>query len=289
MVQDKTLGMRIFRVFLVLFFSMVVIVCVFPFFYMFSLSTSGMSALMNNRVRFVPVDFNVQAYLRIFDFPGFFRGYLNTIFYTTAGTFISLTLSLMFAYPLSKNFLYGRKIIIRLIIFSMFFTGGLVPNFLLIRSLNLANTVWAMLVPFAIQQFNLIILINFLRGIPEEIEEAAIIDGMGYFGILTRIVVPLSKPAIATVGLYTAVFFWNDWFNALLYLNTQQQPVMRVLRNIVIGAVMAGDASGFGDRVVAEMASRSAVILVSVIPIIVLYPFLQRFFVKGLTVGSLKG
>jgi putative aldouronate transport system permease protein len=256
---------------------------------MFSLSTSGMSALMNNRVRFLPVDFNVQAYVRIFDFPGFFRGYLNTLFYTAAGTFISLTLSLLFAYPLSKSFLFGQKIIIKLVIFSMFFTGGLIPNFLLIRTLNLANTVFAILVPFAIQQFNLIILINFLRGIPEEIEEAAVIDGMGYFGILARIIVPLSKPAIATVGLYTAVFFWNDWFNALLYLNTGQQPVMRILRNIVVGAAMAGDASGYGDRAVAEMASKSAVILVSVIPIIVIYPFLQRFFVKGLTIGSLKG
>jgi putative aldouronate transport system permease protein len=235
------------------------------------------------------VGFNVNAFTKIFDYPGFFNAYKNTIFYTTAGTFISLAISLLFAYPLSKTYLIGRKFILGLVIFSMFFNGGLVPNFLLISSLRLKGTVLAILIPFAINQFNLIILINFLRAMPEEIEEAAMIDGMGYFGILTRIVVPLAKPAIATIALYTAVFFWNDWFNSLLYLNSRQYPVMMILRNIVVSAANAGDATGYGDRNVAEMSSKAAVILVSVLPIIVLYPFLQRFFVKGLTVGSIKG
>jgi putative aldouronate transport system permease protein len=256
---------------------------------MFSLATSSMSAIINNRVTILPVGFNVNAFLKIFDYPGFFNAYKNTIFYTTAGTFISLSISLLFAYPLSKSFLKGRKFILGLVIFSMFFNGGFVPNFLLISTLRLKNTIWAILVPFAINQFNLIILINFLRALPVEIEEAAMIDGMGYFGILTRIVVPLAKPAIATIGLYTAVFFWNDWFNSLLYLSSRQYPVMMILRNIVVSAANAGDATGYGDRNVAEMSSKAAVILVSVLPIITLYPFLQRFFVKGLTVGSIKG
>lgn len=287
--RNKALGARVFNVCLYVFMIVVILIFIFPFFYMFSLSTSSMSAIMNNKVTFFPVGFNLDAYLRIFDYPNFFNAYKNTLLYTAAGTFISLVMSLLFAYPLTKKFLKGRNVIMKMVIFSMFFNGGLIPNYLLIRSLGLANTVFAILIPFAINQFNLIILINFLRSLPEEIEEAAIIDGMGYFGILSRIIVPLSKPAIATVGLYTAVFFWNDWFNSLLYLNTNQQPVMRILRNIVVSAANAGDASGYGDRSVAEMASKSAVILVSVIPIIVIYPFLQRFFVKGLTVGSIKG
>jgi len=289
MIQDKSVASKIFYTFTYAFFICVLFVCVFPFFYMFSLSTSSTSAILNNRVTFLPVGFNINAYIRLMEYPGFFNAYRNTLLYTTVGSFIALSLSLLFAYPLSKKFLMGRSVILKLVIFSMFFNGGLIPNYLLIRTLGLANTVFAILVPFAINQFNLIILINFLRSIPEEIEEAAIIDGMGYFGILTRIVIPLTMPAIATIGLYTAVFFWNDWFNALLYLNTEQQPVMRILRNFVVAGSVATEASGYGEKNVAEMASKSAVILVSVIPIIILYPFLQRFFVKGLTVGSLKG
>jgi putative aldouronate transport system permease protein len=286
---DKSLGSRLFNAFLYVFMGLVIFIFVAPFLYMFSLATSSMSAILNNRVTILPVGFNVNAFIKIFDYPGFFNAYKNTIFYTTVGTFISLSMSLLFAYPLSKSYLVGRKFILGLVIFSMFFNGGLVPNFLLISTLRLKSTIWAILIPFAINQFNLIILINFLRGLPVEIEEAAMIDGMGYFGILTRIVVPLAKPAIATIGLYTAVFFWNDWFNSLLYLNSRQYPVMMILRNIVVSAANAGDATGYGDRSVAEMSSKAAVILVSVLPIVVLYPFLQRFFVKGLTVGSIKG
>lgn len=289
MVQDKSIGSRLFTAIAYIFFCCVLLGCIFPFFYMFSLSTSNSSAIMNNRVTFFPVGFNLDAYARLMNYPGFFQAYRNTVFYTVAGSFIALTMSILFAYPLSKQFIIGRSFILKLVIFSMFFNGGLIPNYLLIRNLGLANTVYAILIPFAINQFNLIILINFLRSIPEEIEEAAVIDGMGYFGILTRIVIPLCTPAIATIGLYTAVFFWNDWFNALLYLNTEQQPVMRILRNIVVAGSVATEASGYGEKGVAEMSSKSAVILVSVIPIIILYPFLQRFFVKGLTVGSVKG
>jgi len=286
---DKSFGSRLFDTLLYVFMVLVIFVFLAPFFYMFSLATSSMSAIINNKVTVLPVGFNVNAFLKIFDYPGFFNAYKNTIFYTVAGTFISLSVSLLFAYPLSKTFLKGRKLILGLVIFSMFFNGGLVPNFLLISTLRLKNSIWAILIPFAINQFNLIILINFLSALPAEIEEAAMIDGMGYFGILTRIVVPLAKPAIATIGLYTAVFFWNDWFNALLYLSSRQYPVMMILRNIVVSAANAGDATGYGDRNVAEMSSKAAVILVSVLPIIALYPFMQRFFVKGLTVGSIKG
>lgn len=282
-------GKRTFDFIIYAFMCVMVIVFIFPFFYMFALSTSSAEALRDNKVWLLPIGFNLNAYIRIFEFPNFFNAYRNTLFYTSAGTLISMSMMLMFAYPLSKSFLHGRKFIMRLVIFSMLFSGGLIPQYLLIRNLGLANTVWGILLPFGIQQFLLIILINFLRSIPQEIEEAAIIDGMGYFGILTKIVVPLSTPAIATVSLYVAVFFWNDWLYSLLFLNTQQQPVMRILRNIVVGATVAGDAAGVGETEIAEMASKAAVILVAVIPIIIVYPFLQRFFTKGLTLGGVKG
>lgn len=268
---------------------LVLLVCLVPFLYMLALSFSDAKAIVNNQVTFWPVGFNLGSYEQIVTYPNFFRAYGNTFFYTAAGTAISLLLTTLFAYPLSKRFLRGQAFFLKMVIVSMFFSGGMIPNFLLISNLQLTGTVWAMLLPFAINQFNLIILVNFFKALPGEIEEAALIDGLNYFGILFRIVVPLSTAALATVGLYTAVFFWNDWFNALLYLKSSQYPVMLFLRNIVNGTAMLGDAAGFGDKSTIAISIKSAVIVTSTLPIIILYPFLQKYFVKGLTVGSVKG
>ena len=265
------------------------LVCLVPFLYMLALSLSDAKAIVNNQVSLWPVGFNLGSYEQIVTYPHFFRAYGNTFFYTAAGTAISLLMTMLFAYPLSKTFLRGQTIFMKMVIVSMFFSGGLIPNFLLISSLGFTGTVWAMLLPFAINQFNLIILVNFFKALPGEIEEAALIDGLNYFGILFRIVVPLSTAALATVGLYTAVFFWNDWFNGLLYLNSAQYPVILFLRNIVNGTAMLGDAAGFGDKSTIAISIKSAVIMTSTLPIIILYPFLQKYFVKGLTVGSVKG
>ena len=269
--------------------AFVLLTCLLPFIYMFSLSFSDPREIINNRVFLWPVGLTFDAYRQIFTYPNFFRAYGNTIFYTVGGTAIALTMTSLFAYPLSKTFLRGQKFLMKMVIVSMFFSGGLIPNFLLVSNLNLRGTVWAMLVPFAISQFNLIILTNFFKTIPNEIEEAALIDGLGYFRILITIVIPLSTAALATVGLYTAVFFWNDWFNGLIYLNSNQFPVMLFLRNIVNGTSMLGDAAGSADKATIAISIKSAVIMTSTLPIIILYPFLQRYFVKGLTVGSVKG
>lgn len=274
-------------IYLVMIFTL--IVCLVPFIYMLALSLSDPKAIVNNKVSFWPVGFNLSSYDQIVNYPNFFRAYGNTIFYTVAGTAISLTLTTLFAYPLSKSFLRGQKFFMKLVVFSMFFSGGLIPNYLLISNIGLTGSIWAMLIPFAINQFNLIILVNFFRSLPGEIEEAALIDGLNYIGILTRIILPLSTAGLATVGLYTAVFFWNDWFNGLIYLNTSQFPVMLFLRNIVNGTSMVGDAAGFGDKSTIAISIKSAVIITSTLPIIILYPFLQKYFVKGLTVGSVKG
>jgi len=267
----------------------VILICFIPFVYMLALSFSSPDAIVNNRVSLVPVGFNFEAYKAIFSYPNFFKAYGNTLLYTVGGTVISLFISILFAYAMSKPFLYGHKLVMKLIVFSMFFSGGLIPTYLLISNLHLTGTAWAMLIPFAINQFNLIILISFFRAFPAEVEEAAVIDGLSYFGILRRIVVPLSTPAIATIGLYTAVFFWNDWFNGLIYLNASQYPVMLFLRNIVNGTMMVGDGAGMADRSTIAMSIKSAVIITSTLPIIILYPMLQRFFVAGLTLGSVKG
>lgn len=285
----KTWQNLVFDGFVTLVMVLVLFFCLVPFIYMLAVSFSDPAAIVNNEVSLWPVGFTVESYKQIFAYPKFFQAYGNTFFYTIFGTAISLVMTILFAYPLSKPYLYGQKFLMKMVIFSMYFSGGLIPNYLLISSLHLTGTRLAMLLPFAINQFNLIIMINFFRSLPQEIEEAALIDGLGYFGILRRIVIPLSTAAIATVGLYYAVFFWNDWFNSLIYLNTDQFPVMLFLRNIVNGTTMVGDGAGSADKTTIALSIKSAVIIVSTVPIIVLYPFLQKYFVKGMTVGAVKG
>ncbi len=274
-------------IYIVMLFTL--FVCLTPFIYMLALSFSSPKAIINNEVFLIPKGLNFEAYKQIFSYPNFFTAYANTIFYTVFGTSISLCMMILFAYPLSKTRLKGVKAVMKLVIFSMFFSGGLIPNYLLVSTLRLSNTRWAMLLPFAVNQFNLILLINFFKTIPNDLEEAAIIDGLNYFGILMRVVLPLSGAALATVGLYTAVFFWNDWFNGLIYLKSSQFPVMLFLRNIVQGTSMVGDAAGAGDKSTIAISIKSAVIITSTLPIIVLYPFLQRYFVKGVLIGAVKG
>lgn len=289
-VKDTSASSKVLNVIIYAVMVFSLLICIIPFIYMVSLSLSSPKAIINNQVRLIPKGINFEAYKQIFTYPNFFRAYGNTIFYTIAGTFIALCMTILFAYPLSKTYLKGQKILMKMVIFSMYFAGGLIPNYLLISSLHLTGTRFAMLIPFAINQFNLIIMVNFFKALPQEIEEAALIDGIGYFSILPRIILPLSTAAIATIGLYYAVFFWNDWFNGLIYLNTKQYPVMLFLRNIVNGTMVLGDSSSAStDTATLSISIKSAVIITSTLPIIVLYPFLQKYFVKGLTVGSVKG
>ena len=269
---------------------LVLLVCLIPFLYIISLSLSDPIAVVNGEVFVVPVGFSVEAYRQIFTYPNFFNAYLNTIIYTVFGTAISLFVMTLFAYPLSKPHLRGQSIIMKLVVFSMFFSGGLIPNYLLVSRLGLINTRFAILLPFCIHTFNLILLINFFKSIPNDIEEAAIIDGLGYGGILTKIILPLSGAGLATVGLYTAVFFWNDWFNSLIYLKSSQFPVMLYLRNIVNGTTQLNNGGGSSAEAASlSMSIKAAVIIVSTLPIILVYPFVQRYFVKGVMVGSVKG
>jgi len=287
--EYKTKNNVVFYIFVDLVMVVTVCLCLIPFLYMLALSFSSPKAIINNEVFLFPKGFNLSSYRQIFSYPNFFHAYGNTIFYTFAGTAISLVMMILFAYPLSKNSLRGTRFIMKLVIFSMFFSGGLIPNYLLVSSLHLVNTRWAMLLPFAINQFNLILLVSFFKAMPSELEEAAIIDGLDYKGILIKIVLPLSTAGLATIGLYTAVFFWNDWFNGLIYLKSSQFPVMLFLRNIVNGTSMVGDAAGSADKSTIAISIKSAVIITSTLPIICLYPFLQRYFVKGVMIGSIKG
>ena len=284
-----TLENIIFDAIVYLVMAFVLICCLVPFIYMLAVSFSGTKPLINGEVFLWPKDFTLDSYKQIFTYPNFFKAYGNTFLYAVGGTAIALIMTSLMAYPLSKTFLWGNKFFTKMVVVTMFFSGGLIPIYLLLNSRHLVGTRAAMLMPFAINSFNLIILINFFRSIPNEIEEAALIDGLGYFGILRRIVLPLSTAAIATIGLYYAVFFWNDWFNSLIYLKSDQYPVMMFLRNIVNGTMVIGTGSGSAEKTTIAISVKSAVIITSTVPIIVIYPFLQKFFVKGLTIGGVKG
>jgi len=279
----------IFDTIVTLLVVLILVVCLVPFIYILSASLSGPKPLTNGEVFLWPKDFTFNAYVKIIQYPNFLHAYGNTIFYTVAGTAICLVMTCLMAFPLAHEKLRGHAFFMKMVILTMFFSGGMIPKFLLVNSLKLTNTVWAILLPTAINTFNLIVLINFFKTIPRELEEAALIDGMGYFGIMRNIFIPLSIPALATVTLYYAVYFWNDWFNALIFLKSDQYPVMMILRNLVVGTMQldVGNAGGEADTV--STALKCAVIVTSSVPIIVLYPFLSKYFVKGLTIGGVKG
>ena len=289
--MKRSMQYRIFTVINTIIMLLVIFICFYPFLYLVSVSLSKTSEVVQGHVILLPKGLVTDTYKMLFAYPNFFRAYGNTIFYTLAGGLIAMVLTVMLAYPLSKKFLRGTKLLTKMVVFSMFFTGGMIPNFIVVSSLKITNTVWAMLLPFAIGPFNVIILINFFRSLPESIEEAAIIDGMGYAAILVKIIVPLSKPALATIALYVAVFFWNDWFYGMLYMNSQSRfPVMLILRNIINGSSITGASAGSaetGDIVQSTLKAAGSVL--TMLPIMLLYPVLQRFFIAGLTVGSVKG
>ena len=279
----------IFDTVVVVLVVLVLIICMVPFMYVLSASFSGPKPLTNGEVFLFPKDFTLNAYIKIIQYPNFLRSYGNTIVYTLLGTAICLVMTCLMAFPLAHPKLKGHGFFMKLVIITMFFSGGLIPKFLLVNALKLSDTIWAILLPMAINTFNLIVLINFFKTIPTELEEAALIDGMGYFGIMRHIFIPLSIPALATITLYYAVYFWNDWFNALIYVKSAKYPVMMILRNLVVGTMQMDVANAGSEADTVSIAMKCAVIVTSSVPIIVLYPFLSKYFVKGLTIGGVKG
>jgi len=279
----------IFDTCVVLLVVLVLVVCLVPFMYVISASLSGSKPLTNGEVFLFPKEFTFNAYIKIIDYPNFLNSYWNTIKYTVCGTALCLVMTCLMAFPLAHPKLKGHGFIMKMVIFTMFFGGGLIPKYMLVTYLNINNTIWAIILPMAINTFNMIVLINFFKSIPTELEEAALIDGMGYFGIMRNIFIPLSIPAIATITLYYAVYYWNDWFNALIYMKSANYPVMMILRNLVVGTTQMNGSSGGGEVDTVSIAMKCAVIVTSSVPIIVLYPFLSKYFVKGLTIGGVKG
>ena len=268
------------------------LLCIFPFIYVLGFSITPYREYLANPLRLIPKEPSFQAYTQMLGMSLLRTGYRNTIIITVCGTALNLFLLCISAYPLSKKNLKGRSVVMSFIIFTMFFSGGMIPNYALIRTLGLINTYWALILPGAISTYNLILMRNFISTIPDSLEESAIIDGANEIIILFRIILPLSVPAIFTFLLFHSVGHWNTYFDSVLYITRRAMwPLMLVLRELVTeGGNMAREGMEFdADRLAQPFTLQMAAIVITVVPILLVYPFIQRYFMKGLLLGSIKG
>jgi len=286
-------GERVFDVFNYLFLTLFALVTVLPFIYIIAGSFATEIELIQRKFFLFPRNPSLSAYQYIFSSDTLFRSIGNSVIITVFGTLTNLVFTLSMAYALSRRDLMGRNFVMNLVIFSMLFSGGMIPGYLVVKELGLLNTYGAVILPGAISAFNLIVIKNFFQNLPPGLEEAARIDGCSDIGVLWRIVLPLSKPIIATFGLFYAVGHWNNFFSAMMFLNDSKMwPLQVMLREIVmLSQVAVGDLSAFDPEFVEppDQAVKMAVIIVATIPIMLVYPFLQKHFAKGALLGSIKG
>ena len=275
--------------------TLVAITTILPFIYLIGASFATEYEIATRPMFFIPRDVSLGAYEYIFSSNKILRGFGNSLLITAAGTAINLFFTVTMAYALSKTRLRGRNFFLNMVIFSMFFSGGMIPGYIIVANvLGLKNTYWSVLLPGAISAYNLMIVKNFFQGIPQELEESASIDGCTDLGILWKIVLPLSLPVLATFGLFYAVGHWNAYFGAMIYMTGAKEkwPLQVLLRELIIMSNgTAGDLTNMADDFVQppEQSIKMAVIVVSTVPIMCVYPFLQKYFVKGVMVGALKG
>jgi putative aldouronate transport system permease protein len=284
-------GYRAFKVINTVVLVGIVLLTLYPFVNIIARSFSAEGYIQSGQVNLVPRGFNLTTYRIVISDPIFWTNYRNTVAYTTVATCISMVLTTCYAYVLSKKQLWGRKLLVGIAVFTLFFSGGLIPNYVLITSLGMVDTIWAIVLPNAISVFNLLVMKSFFENLPPELEEAAAVDGVDTYRILLRIVLPLSKAVIATMTLFYAVSFWNSWFTAFLYLDHSDLfPVTMYLRNLIAGATGASaTGAASGDLAQAAANIQSVTIVLIVLPIVLVYPFIQRYFVSGVTLGSVKG
>lgn len=287
--MKPTKGYRAFQVINTIIMIFVIFITLYPFVYLVAQSFSSDAAASAGKVTFYPIGFNVNTYKYILRDNQFFRYYGNTIFYTVVGTFISVACTALIAYPLSKPRLRLNKVITPLVVFTMYFAGGMIPNYIVITQwLGLQDSMWSIILPNAISTFHLLVMKSFFAGLPEELEEAAAIDGMNTYQIFLKIIIPLSKPIIATMCLFYMVTMWNEWFTPMLYLDSKDKwPVALYVRQLVEGA--NNTEIGSSDASSVQATVKSATMVLTSIPIICVYPFVQKYFVQGMTIGAVKG
>lgn len=293
MVEDRNLASRLFHICNYTFLSIVALITVIPFIHVIAGSFTTVQELAQKKFVLIPTEYSLDAYRYIFSTNSLFRSLVVSIGVTAVGTLTSMLITSLMAYGLARKGVDGRRTMMFLVVFTMMFSGGIIPTFLVVKSMGLIDSYWSMIIPTLVSPFNMIILRNFFMNIPEGLEESAQIDGCNDLGIFFRIVLPLSMPAIATISLFYAVSYWNSYFNAIMYLNDAYKwPVQIILRQIVILASGINfDNAGLGNDFIPppDQTIKMAVIVVATVPILLVYPFLQKHFTKGALLGSVKG
>lgn len=291
----QTRSDNLFDFVITLILVLAVLVVAYPLIYVVSASFSSTTAVMAGKVWILPVEFSLAAYEAVFQYDSILTGYINAIIYTLCGTGLNLVLTVLCAFCLSRRDFYGRRVVGAMVLFTMLFNAGLVPNYLLIKDLKMLDTRWAIILPSAMSAWNVLLMRTyFSNSIPEELYEAASIDGCSVWRQLANIVIPLSGPIVSVIALYCAVGIWNSYFDAFLYLSSKELfPLQVVLRNILIlnqmDVTVTADLRDMASRQGMSNLLKYAVIVVSSVPLLCMYPFVQKYFVKGVMIGSVKG
>jgi putative aldouronate transport system permease protein len=287
---NLTVGEKIWQAVVYFILSILALLCLLPFLYVVAVSMTPESEVLRKGIVIIPETFTFVAYKEVFISHGIGQAYKITLFRTIVGTALNVLFTVLAAYPLSKKYLPGRSTFLIFIVFTMMFSGGLIPTYLLIRSLGLLNSPWVLIIPHLISAFNLVIIKGFFEQLPAEIEESARVDGASELQSLWRIILPLSLPVLATISLFYAVGHWNSYFDAIVYLNDANlMPLQVVLRNILLNVATESAESMANSGTVSKFAVQMAAIVVTTVPILIVYPFIQKHFAKGVLMGSIKG
>ncbi|KOP67348.1 ABC transporter permease [Bacillus sp. FJAT-18019] len=295
MLHKQSLSRKLFVVFNVLFLTSITLLGIIPFVHLLSISLSSNTAAMAGEVKLWPVDFTWDAYVYLGEKVEFFRSLVVSVERVVLGSVVNMLLIFITAFPLSKSndqFRF-RTVYVWIFAVTMFFGGGLIPTYIIVKDTGLLDSIWALILPGALNVWNMVLMLNFFRSIPKELDEAATIDGAGHWRVLWQIYLPISLPSIATIGLFTIVGHWNAWFDGILYLNSPDKYPLQTYLSTLIMSLNAQMSSMSVEQLkvmenLSEKTIRMAQIFMGALPIMVVYPFLQKYFVKGMTVGSVK-
>lgn len=296
MKMKKSKGRIVFEIMNFLIIAFLTISCIIPILNIFAYSFSSSQAIIENKVSIFPVDFTLKAYSFVLSNSRFWTSMWVTVQRVVLGVILNVVMIILVAYPLSKSEqrFPARKYYVAFMLCVMLFSGGMMPTYFIVSKTGLIDTIWSLILPGAVPIFNCIVLMNFFRGVPEELEESALLDGANQVQIMTRIFLPISKPSIATVTLFSLINHWNSWFDGLIYSNhTENYPLQSYMQTLVVSTAESMENADVDTMLalmnVNETNMQSAQIFISIIPLMLIYPFLQKYFTKGLTVGSVKG
>ncbi|HIY58734.1 MAG TPA: carbohydrate ABC transporter permease [Candidatus Tetragenococcus pullicola] len=281
---------KVVKIVIVAFLLFFTLLCLLPFLNVLGSSFATSGEMSTRKFIIIPRTFTLDAYRYILSTPTIFKSIGVSIFVTILGTIVSMILTSFMAYALSRKYLHGRSFFNFLVVFTMLFSGGMIPTFLIVKNLGLIDSLWSLILPSAVSAYNMIIMRNFFQGIPDSLEESAKMDGCSDWGVFFRIILPLSLPSIATISLFYAVNYWNTYQSAILYINDSAKwPIQVLLRQIVLVSSGINADSASVDVVPPAQSVKMAVIIIATLPMLIVYPFVQKYFVKGAMVGSVKG